>query len=109
METTATTSPAHVEEQELLNMLDVPEEDLHPAPAFTAGPWKSQVQGQQALIMQENGPENVAVCYEAKNADLIAAAPELLAALKFSVDCPDEDEALRVVQAAIAKAEGTAA
>jgi len=41
------------------------------------------------------------------NARLMAAAPTMLAALKFSLECPDEEEAMRVVQAAIAQAEGS--
>ena len=36
---------------------------------------------------------------------ILKAAPQMLEALKFSVTCPDEDEALRVVEAAIATSE----
>ena len=67
----------------------------------------------QGLIIDENTGRNVAVSYDAKDAALIAAAPELLAALLYIVnDCePGEDAQLTVTGynlacAVIAKAKG---
>ena len=40
----------------------------------------------QRLIIDENTGENIAVVYDAKNADVLAAAPDLLEAAEAMVD-----------------------
>jgi hypothetical protein len=44
----------------------------------------------QALVMSETTGENIAVVYHNRNAPLIAAAPELLAACEMSEYCLSE-------------------
>jgi hypothetical protein len=92
-----------------------------PSSAYTAGPWKYQIQGQQALITQENGPANIAVCYDPRNARLIVAAPlqndtlhaihnDCEAWLNEQMEMPVAEfiSALKsAAEEAIAKAEGT--
>lgn len=43
--------------------------------------YKANAGNNQGLIVSENDGRNIAVCYDIKDADLIAAAPELLEAL----------------------------
>lgn len=96
--------------------------------AHTPGPWGGRLQGgpyDQGLIISEATGANVAVVYNGPaDTDLLAAAPDLLAALELcraelaaiwdyeqqnQID-PDEPnstrEALDAAEAAIAKAEG---
>lgn len=45
--------------------------------------WHSaRTSGDQGLVIEEETGANIAVTYEAKHAPLVAAAPEMLAALK---------------------------
>lgn len=86
----------------------------------TPGPWYGKEQGgphNQALVVSEQDGRNVAVCYDARDMPLIAAAPDLLAALEeiantdtegfgildFGVSC---SHFIAVAKAAIAKAKG---
>jgi hypothetical protein len=51
---------------------------------FTPGPWYSSVVGNihdQGLVIAEHGGANIAVTYDNRDATLIAAAPDLYAAL----------------------------
>lgn len=84
----------------------------------TPGPWYSSRQSPdaiQGLVISEASGVNVAVTYNPKDARLIAAAPELLAALERARDhlimsgtkCTDAPEALAQARAAIAAAKGT--
>ncbi len=80
--------------------------------------WYSANTGnEQGLIIDEETGRNVAVTYDKKDAALIAAAPELLAALQFLLqeynqhipedcDCVKIVEAYRQAQSAIQKAKG---
>lgn len=72
----------------------------------------------QGLVVEEVTGRNVAVCYDKADAPLIAAAPELLAALVSVRDRwlnvkmgrythRDIKEELAAMEAAIAKAKGT--
>lgn len=78
----------------------------------TPGPWYVAKTGNdQGLIISEQTGSNVAVSYDAKDAPLIAAAPDLLAALRDMVhfdDLPKDEQqpAVEKARAAIAKAEG---
>lgn len=82
----------------------------------TAGLWyTAQTGNHQGLIVSEKTGANVAVSYDAKDADLIAAAPELLESLKLLTDwmrthTGPSDEMLDTLvdaMAAIGKAEGS--
>ena len=46
--------------------------------------YKSNTGNHQGLIISENTGENIAVCYDKTNADLIAAAPAML---KILIEC----------------------
>lgn len=78
----------------------------------TKGPWIGQkFSNDQGLVYSESTGKNIAVCYDTKNADLIAAAPDLLEALSHIVVDSDGDgfickEAMPLIVAAIAKATG---
>jgi len=90
--------------------------------AHTSGPWYARISSaDQGLIASESTGETIAVTYRPNNAQLVAAAPDLLAALR---ECITDDGALamqydrnhpaarrmreinRVAQAAIDKAIG---
>jgi hypothetical protein len=92
---------------------------------YTPGPWKVTDDFEEMLVCDERGEELVNVCNEkfftgeplpaAENAALIAAAPDLLEALKTLADFAranigtmDMDDlcAYEAARAAIAKAEG---
>jgi len=45
--------------------------------------YKANVSGEQGLIIEEETGKNIAVCYDKKDANLIASAPELLEACKL--------------------------
>ena len=66
----------------------------------------------QGLIIEEGTGRNVAVCYDKKDGELIAAAPELLEALEHLLWQHDNNKgvlcgmALQDARAAIAKAKG---
>lgn len=93
---------------------------------FTPGPWRwwATVSGARVAGHPADGSKNFvcdvlvpekAVSYEA-NARLIAAAPELLQALRFFVDhpgvgqlCTADSSAMQAARAAISKATGEAA
>jgi hypothetical protein len=70
----------------------------------------------QGLVIEEDTGRTVAVTYEKKDAPLVAAAPELLVALKALLPILDNDGALPrayddigdLARAAVAKAEGGA-
>ena len=74
--------------------------------------YKSSTGNHQGLICSEDGGENIAVSYDKKDADLIAAAPELLAELKDALRIFERDrvsarpEQYRKIRDVIAKAEG---
>ena len=83
--------------------------------SYTPGPWYEASTGNhQGLVSSENDGINIAAVYEKKNARLIAAAPELLEALKGLVEfeeagCPDTianewGDVIEFAKAAIAKA-----
>jgi hypothetical protein len=78
----------------------------------TPAPWhKCNTSNDQGLIIQENTGENIAVTYEAKNAALVAAAPELLEACKAALSALESHQAYDkdmrpVLRAAISLAEG---
>ncbi len=56
----------------------------------TPGPWyAARSSGSQGLIISEANGANVAVSYDPHDAPLIAAAPDLLAALSQLLDSPD--------------------
>lgn len=65
----------------------------------------------QGLVIDEATGANIAVTYASKDTPLIAAAPELLAALEALVNCPDyagiRTHEMRAAHDAIAKARGT--
>lgn len=89
------------------------------------GPWQAIKFPNLPWAVYETGPHELIVCQvsnpdwnrDEANARLIAAAPELLAALRALLDCPDiadndhKDEethaAERMARAAITKAGGT--
>lgn len=81
----------------------------------TPGPWYTASTGNhQGLIISEKTGENVAISYDSEDADLIAAAPEMLALLKelaawlICPDCsPETIEHIREkIVTEISKAEG---
>lgn len=87
--------------------------------AHTPGPWyESKTGSHQGLIIAEETGENIAVSYKKENAALIAAAPELLAALELCLknsefrrasgveSGPMIEREIEVARAAIAKARG---
>ena len=56
----------------------------HSKSANSAGPWYAANPGNhQRVIISESTGENIAISYEKNNANLIAAAPELLAACEL--------------------------
>ena len=61
----------------------------------------------QAVIIDEETGKNIAVAYDKKDMDLIAAAPELLEACKMVLASSTSlgDVVVRVLYSAIAKAE----
>lgn len=70
--------------------------------------YKVKTENHQGLIISEIDGRNIAVTYDEKDADIVAAAPEMLAELKALVKvvdqflkCPQVDDAVRI----IAKAE----
>jgi hypothetical protein len=82
----------------------------------TQGPWKIGSNGASVKVVDA---EDKAICMltprkEAWNGDLIAAAPELLDALRWALDQIDDDldldhqAAMNAARAAIAKATGGA-
>lgn len=84
---------------------------------YTKGPYHvAQTGNHQRLIVSEDG-ENIAVSYEAKNADLLASAPELYEACKKAVtflnnylagyDNADADDLVEVLTKLIEKHEVT--
>lgn len=100
--------------------------------AHTPGDWYIARTGDhQALVISEHTGANVAICYDKKDAPLVAAAPELLAAclalVAHAEDCRESWEsdgsprntkehglavclnnrAGELIRAAIAKAKGT--
>ena len=84
--------------------------------AHTPGPWmvssEGQVRGCGSYVCSAGYDVNGdGSARPSANACLIAAAPELLHALRTVIDCADDaesaDEALDLAGAAIAKAEGT--
>jgi hypothetical protein len=89
----------------------------------TPGEWIGKATGAgQGLIYAEKDGRNVAVAYHARDTDLIAAAPDMLEALKnilphldeyikwhheFDGGCSVEiEDGTDIIRAAIAKAEG---
>ena len=58
----------------------------------------------QGLVCDENTGENIAVTYKAENAALVAAAPDLLAALEFLVAAADTEPGMNIYKAHIAAA-----
>jgi len=59
------------------------------APTHTPGPWYFKVQSgphQQGLIISENDGRNIAATYDSKDARLIAAAPQMLEALRAALE-----------------------
>jgi len=80
----------------------------------TPGPWASegfeQVAGNGVfyggLIVGDNGETVVAQCVMPRNASVIAAAPELLEALKLALSIIGFGKEHDAISAAIAKAEG---
>ena len=69
----------------------------------------------QRIIADENTGESIAVVYEAENADILAAAPDLLKACKAVADQDDRtidnnfvifDVTMKKIKNAIRKAEG---
>ena len=57
----------------------------------TREPWYEANTGNyQSLIVSENTGENIAVVYDRKNADIIAAVPDLLNELEWVVEYFDE-------------------
>lgn len=82
---------------------------------YPPGPWYSSTSagGNQGLIYEEGTGKTVAVSYDPKDADLIAAAPDLLEACEAVLERGDFDKSLRaeersLLRAAIAKARGGA-
>ena len=81
----------------------------------TPGPWyQSSTGNHQGLVVAETNGENIAAVYDKANAALIAAAPEMLEALRKLKDStsadayiPDWQTLVRgISDAAITKAEG---
>ena len=61
----------------------------------------------QRIIADENTGESIAVVYEAENADILAAAPDLLEAANEALKIPDIPmRHYVVIMAAIQKAKG---
>ena len=82
---------------------------------YTPGPWRRQVIAptfDQTLIQTDDGKRSIARVYKKDDAHLIAAAPDLLAALAALIeDCEahgltDNDAHLREARNAITKAKG---
>ena len=63
---------------------------------YTPGPWNASKNEYQGLVISEATGANVAVTYDVKDADLVAAAPDLFeAAVEIEVaseECLDFDE-----------------
>jgi hypothetical protein len=65
--------------------------------------------GHQGLIIEEETGENIAVAYDKEDANIIAAAPEMLSALlECEVLVNDYPQVKRMVKEAIKKARGQA-
>ena len=60
----------------------------------------------QGLVVDTETGRNVAVTFDKKDAKLIAAAPELLAACLMALDEPDDYLAIKAIKAAIYIATG---
>ena len=60
----------------------------------------------QALVVDEADGRSVAVAYDGKDAPLLAAAPELLAALRGMLDLRPDREVYRRAEAAVGEAGG---
>lgn len=88
---------------------------------FTPGPWKVDSDGADVWVMKDHsGGQGIAAIFDVNgiaemtaNAALIAAAPELLAALEFCAEALDTEAGglykahVEQARAAIAKAKGT--
>lgn len=80
----------------------------------THGPWyaKQSAGGHQGLVISETTGATVAVAYDPCDTDMLAAAPDLLAALEMICAKAEETDGrfardvAAVCRAAIAKAEG---
>jgi sugar phosphate isomerase/epimerase len=72
--------------------------------------WTGQVtSSDQGLIIDDETGRNIAVAYDPKHTNLIAAAPDLLEALLLCVDALEDghwQETKQAARAAIAKAKG---
>ena len=73
--------------------------------------YEAKTGNHQGLIIEEGTGRNVAVTYDKSDSAIIAAAPDLLAALESLMDDADVcevagDDAIRQARAAIAKAKG---
>jgi len=85
---------------------------------MTPGPWyEAKTGNHQGLVISEATGANVAVAYDKKDAPLIAAAPDMLAALETIAKSErletgtfvcDFDTLQSVARAAVAKAKGSA-
>lgn len=68
---------------------------------FTPGPWNASKNQYQGLVISEATGANVAVTYDVKDADLVAAAPDLFEAaveVEFnSEECLDFDECMAML------------
>jgi len=72
--------------------------------------YKANTGGHQGLVIEEGTGRNVAVTYEEKDAELIAAAPDLLRAAVAALTVVNREQADGSIaydlRAAIARAEG---
>ena len=84
-------------------------------PVHTEGPWRAQntASSNQALVYSETTGKDIAVLYDRRDKNIVAAAPEMLAALKalqewsWAQPWPvREADVWREVDSAIANAEG---
>lgn len=82
------------------------------APSWYATKTNKGSPHEQGLIIEETTGRNVAVAYQAEDAPLIAAAPELLAACELIIGVPGVPSiapgTCDIIRAAIAKAKGSA-
>lgn len=79
--------------------------------AHTPGWYVANTSSHQGLIIDENAGETIAIAYDKANAPLIAAAPDLLEALKLAMPYVEDCNSLTMehadqMWAAIAKVEG---
>jgi len=81
----------------------------------TPGPWYVTNTGNdQGLIVDENIGDNIAITYDARNADLVASAPDLLTALETMISAFNANQidpliafaAIEKARSAIDKAKG---